>query len=53
MLEISAPVLTVSPIHAELNLDYICDNPWIVIPCSALRVTNIDQVVTWLTKQAE
>ena len=36
----------------ELNLDYIVDNPWLVIPISALRVTNIDQVITWLTKQS-
>jgi Arf/Sar family protein len=36
----------------ELNLDYIVDNPWIVIPVSALKVTNIDQVIQWLTKQS-
>ena len=36
----------------ELNLDYIVDNPWIVIPTSALKVVNIDQVVDWLTKQS-
>lgn len=34
----------------ELNLDYISDNPWIVIPVSALKVVNIDQVVSWLVK---
>ena len=28
----------------ELNLDYVTDNPWLVIPISALRVINIDQV---------
>jgi hypothetical protein len=28
----------------ELNLDYIVDNPWVVIPVSALKVTNVDQV---------
>lgn len=28
----------------ELNLDYIVDNPWVVIPCSALHNTNMDQV---------
>jgi ADP-ribosylation factor-like protein 8 len=38
---------------AEMNLDYIVDNPWIVIPISALRTTNIDQVVTWLVKQGK
>ena len=36
----------------ELNLDYIVDNPWLVIPISALRVVNIDQVIQWLVKQA-
>lgn len=37
----------------ELNLDYIVDNPWIVIPCSALKTINVDEVVTWLIKQAD
>ena len=37
----------------ELNLDYIVDNPWIVIPISALRVINVDQVVQWLIKQGK
>ena len=36
----------------ELNLDYIVDNPWVVIPCSALRGINVDEVVNWLTKQS-
>jgi len=36
----------------ELNLDYIVDNPWLVIPISALRVLNIDQVIQWLMKQS-
>ncbi|KAJ1445887.1 ADP-ribosylation factor family-domain-containing protein [Pelagophyceae sp. CCMP2097] len=35
----------------ELNLDYITDNPWMVIPVSALKVINIDQVIAWLIKQ--
>lgn len=35
----------------ELNLDYIVDNPWLVIPISALRQTNIEQVLAWLVKQ--
>lgn len=37
----------------ELNLDYINDNPWLVIPISALRQTNIDQVIQWLIKQGK
>lgn len=35
----------------ELNLDYIVDSPWLVIPISALRAVNIDQVLSWLLKQ--
>ena len=35
----------------ELNLDYITENPWIVIPVSALKVINIGQVLSWLIKQ--
>jgi ADP-ribosylation factor-like protein 8 len=37
----------------ELNLDYIVDNPWIIIPCSALRNTNINEVIQWLIRQAD
>mmetsp|Transcript_47897 Transcript_47897/g.70884 ORF Transcript_47897/g.70884 Transcript_47897/m.70884 type:complete len:178 (-) Transcript_47897:15-548(-) len=37
----------------ELNLDYIVDNPWLVVPCSALRVINIDQVLDWLIAQSK
>lgn len=37
----------------ELNLDYIVDNPWIVIPCSALKTINVDEIVSWLIKQAD
>ena len=35
----------------ELNLDYIVDNPWVVIPCSGLKLVNIPQIVTWLMAQ--
>ena len=37
----------------ELNLEYCCDNPWLVIPCSALQQVNIDQVVDWLVHQGK
>ncbi|CAM9515234.1 unnamed protein product [Heterosigma akashiwo] len=45
------PHISEAELIRELNLDYIVDNPWIVIPVSALRVVNIDQVVAWLLKQ--
>lgn len=37
----------------ELNLDYIVDNPWMVIPCSALKTVNVHEIVQWLIKQAD
>mmetsp|Transcript_19843 Transcript_19843/g.70204 ORF Transcript_19843/g.70204 Transcript_19843/m.70204 type:complete len:178 (-) Transcript_19843:36-569(-) len=37
----------------ELNLDYLMDNPWLVIPCSALRQINVNAVLEWLIKQAK
>ena len=36
-----------------LNLDYIVDNPWIVISISALRTLNVDKVVSWLVKHSK
>ena len=47
------PHISEAELIRELNLDYIVDNPWIVIPISALRVINIDQVVQWLIKQGK
>lgn len=35
-----------------LNLDYILDNPWLVIPISAKYGTNVDQALEFLTKHA-
>ena len=46
------PHLSEADVISELNLEYITDNPWIVMPVSALKQTNIDQVVEWLIKQA-
>ena len=42
-----------SDLIRELNLEYITDNPWLIIPISAVKQTNIDQVVTWLVKQGK
>ena len=36
----------------ELNLDYITENPWIIIPCSALKTININEVLDWLIKHS-
>ena len=36
-----------------MNLDYIVENPWSIIPISAKNGTNMDQVVEWLLKTAE
>ena len=36
-----------------MNLDYIVDNPWAIIPISATLGTNMDQVVEWLLKTAQ
>lgn len=34
----------------DLQLAKLNDNPWVVIAISALRQTNIEEAVTWLTK---
>lgn len=40
-------------ISLELNLDYIVDNPWMIIPCSALQTINVDEIIQWLIKEAD
>ena len=47
------PHATETVLIKELNLDYIIDNPWIIIPCSALKTINIGEIVQWLIKQAD
>jgi Arf/Sar family protein len=37
----------------ELQLNYVRNTPWIVLPTSAFHVTNLDQVVEWLTEQGK
>ncbi|CAM9292366.1 unnamed protein product [Ectocarpus sp. 6 AP-2014] len=46
------PHMSEDQIIRELNLDYVTANPWILIPISALKVINIDQVLQWLVKQS-
>ena len=47
------PHISEEQLIKELNLDYIVDNPWLVIPCSALRVINIEKIMQWLIEQAD
>ncbi len=44
------PKLSEQEVIKGLNLDYVTDNAWMVIPISAKVGTNIDQAVTFLTK---
>lgn len=37
----------------RLQLNYVMDTPWMVLPISALHCTNIEQVVEWLTSQGK
>jgi Arf/Sar family protein len=37
----------------RLQLNYVMETPWMVLPISALHCTNIDQVVEWLTAQGK
>jgi Arf/Sar family protein len=47
------PHMTESEIIKELNLDYVYSNPWAVIPISALKGTNFEKVVEWLSKKGK
>jgi len=47
-----SPHLSEGDIIEKLQLNYVMETPWMVLPISALKVTNIDQVVEWLTSQA-
>mmetsp|Transcript_39555 Transcript_39555/g.45059 ORF Transcript_39555/g.45059 Transcript_39555/m.45059 type:complete len:178 (+) Transcript_39555:154-687(+) len=42
-----------SELIERLQLNYVMETPWIVLPISALKITNIDQVVEWLTQQGK
>jgi ADP-ribosylation factor-like protein 8 len=37
----------------KLQLNYVMETPWMVLPISALHITNMDQVVEWLTAQGK
>jgi Arf/Sar family protein len=47
------PHLSEQELIQGLNLDYICDNPWVVVSISALRGVNIDKVVDWLIARSK
>lgn len=40
-----------SELIERLQLNYVMETPWMVLPISALHVTNIDQVMEWLISQ--
>jgi Arf/Sar family protein len=42
-----------SELIERLQLNYVMETPWMVLPISALQVTNMDQVVEWLTAQGK
>lgn len=44
-------IFSTTQLIRELNLDYVTENPWVVIPISAMRTTNVDQVVQWIIRQ--
>lgn len=47
------PHLAEPEIIKGLNLDYIMENPWVVISISALRGVNIERVVDWLLNKSK
>lgn len=47
------PHLSEAQLIKEMNLDYIVDNPWVVLPISALKSTNIEKVIQWLVKHGK
>jgi ADP-ribosylation factor-like protein 8 len=47
------PHMSESDIIKELNLDYLYSNPWAVITLSALKGTNLEQVLEWLSKKGK
>ncbi len=47
------PHMKENEIIKEMNLDYVYSNPWVVITLSALKGTNMEQVVEWLSKKGK
>lgn len=47
------PHLSESDIIEGLNLDYIKDNSWVVLMISALKGTNLSEVLNWMIKKSK
>lgn len=45
------PHVSEAELIKTLNLDYIMDQPWVIVPISARRQTNIDIMLNWLMSQ--
>lgn len=46
------PKISEKELIEGLNLDYIVDNPWLILPISAREGTNIDQALKFLISHA-
>ena len=51
--KIDLPHVGETELIEKLQLNYVMETPWMVLPISALQCTNIDQVVEWLTAQGK
>ena len=47
------PEITEDKLIRELNLDYITDNPWVIIPISAKYGNNLEEALKYLSKFAK
>jgi len=47
------PHLEQTDIISGMNLDYIHENPWNIIPISAKDGTNLEGVVDWILKTSK
>ena len=46
------PHMTKEECIRDMNLSAVTENPWLVIPISALKQTNINDVVDWLVRNS-
>jgi signal recognition particle receptor subunit beta len=45
--------MTATKIVESMNLDYIDDHKWKILPISARNGTNMDQAVEWIMKTSQ